>query len=222
MKKIKAWHFVGEDRMLRDGSLKVEPGYIYSIGDDEQVELCNVGVHGSELALDALQYAHGPIVCRVQIWGDVEYGYDKLAGRHREVLWMADATKTLRLFACWCVRETPLADGRKVWDLLTDERSRNVVEVVERFVAGNATQEELDAARGAAWGAARGAARDAAWGAARGAAWGAARGAARDAAWGAARDAAWDAARGAARGAAWGAARDAQNEQLTAMLEALR
>lgn len=103
--------------------------------------------------------------------------------------------KRLRLFACWCVRETPLADGRKVWDLLTDERSRNAVVVAERFANGEATDEERDAA----WAAAGDAAGDAAWDAA----WDAARAAARDAAWAAA----WAAARAAARAAAGAAAR---------------
>lgn len=54
--------------------------------------------------------------------------------------------KKLRLFACRCVRETPLSDGRKVLDLLTDERSRNVVEVAEKFAEGQATKEELSIA----------------------------------------------------------------------------
>ena len=58
--------------------------------------------------------------------------------------------RELRLFACWCVRETPLKDGRKVWDLLTDERSRNAVVVAERFARGEATDEERSRAAAAA------------------------------------------------------------------------
>ena len=125
------------------------------------------------------------------------------------LLWILDKVeirddKKLRLFACWCVRHTQLADGRTVWDLLTDERSRKAVEVAEAFACGEATQEELDAAWAAgdaAW-AARDAAGAAAW-AAGDAAW-AARDAARAAAW-----AAW-----AARAAAWAAAQKQQSDHL--------
>lgn len=78
--------------------------------------------------------------------------------------------RDLRLFACRCVRETPLADGRRVWDMLTDPLSRAAVEAAERFARGDATRDELAAARDAAWAAAR----DAAWSAAWNAAWAAA------------------------------------------------
>ena len=54
---------------------------------------------------------------------------------------------SLRLFACWSVRQ--------VWHLLTDQRSKNAVEVAERFARGEAMREELTAAWDAAWDAAR-------------------------------------------------------------------
>lgn len=76
------------------------------------------------------------------------------------MLWLDKALDLLsdrerRLIACRCVRETPLGDGRKVWDLLTDDRSRHVVEVAERYAVGKATDEQLAAAYAAATAAAR-------------------------------------------------------------------
>ncbi len=102
----------------------------------------------------------------------------------------------LRMYGVRCVRETPLKDGRKVFDVLTDECSINALDVAECFANGIATDEDL----AAVWDAARAAALTAA-----GAAVGAA---ARAAALTAARDAA-RAAAGAARAAAWDATWDA-------------
>jgi len=113
--------------------------------------------------------------------------------------------KTLRLFAVWCARNTPLPNGRKTGELLKDPRSLAALEVAERYAHGNATDNELRAA----WAAARPAALDAAWPAALDAAWSAARPATLDAAWSAARAAAEDAAEDAAWSAAWYAARAA-------------
>ena len=222
-RKIDAWHFVNQARTLNYGEpLAVEAGYIYSIGASETVDLCSVGMHASRRAIDALKYAPGPIICRVRVWGDVAESADKIAGRHREVLWMADATTVLHRFACWCVRNTPTGNGKTTWGLLTDPRSRAAIETKERWLDGTATDAELAAARAAASAAARDAARDAAsaaaWDAARAAAsaaaWAAASAAARDAA----SAAAWAAARDAASAAAWAAARDVQNAQLELML----
>ena len=127
------------------------------------------------------------------------------------LLWITERTgrpddRTLRLFAVWCARNTPLPDGRKTGDLITDPRSLAALDVAERFANGQASRDELDAARIAAWDAARDAARIAA------------RDAARDA-WAAAWAAAWDAARDAARIAAWDAADKAQATQFRAMVK---
>ena len=128
-----------------------------------------------------------------------------------------------RLHAVWCARE--------IEHLMTDQRSRDALNVSERYANGEATEAELaaardaagDAARDAAW-AATDAARDAAWAAtdaagnAGGAAWAAA-GVARDTAW----EAAWAAAlaatdaAGNAGEAAWAAARAAQKEKFIEM-----
>ena len=99
--------------------------------------------------------------------------------------------KLMRLFAVWCARQ--------VQHLMEDERSITAVNVAEAFANGEATREELDAARAAAWAAAGDAARAAAWAAA----------------WAAAGDAAW----AAARAAAWAAARDAQEKRLRDMVK---
>jgi len=107
--------------------------------------------------------------------------------KHTWLIWTATrpgvfSDAVLRKLACRFVRETPLADGRKIWDLLTDERSRKAVEVAEFYANGKATDGELQAARDAAYAvafaAADAAARDAAYAAAR-----AADAAARDAAY---------------------------------------
>ena len=79
-------------------------------------------------------------------------------GKHDWLIWTATrpgvfSDSILRKLACRFVRETPLADGRKVWDLLTDERSRKAVEVAEAYADGNATDGELQAACNAAYAA---------------------------------------------------------------------
>ena len=78
-----------------------------------------------------------------------------------------------RLFAVWCARQ--------VEHLLTDQRSRDALDVAERYARGRATREELDAAAYAADDAAYAAGDDAADAAADAAAYAAARADAADA-----------------------------------------
>ena len=99
--------------------------------------------------------------------------------------------KAVRLYMVWCARNTPLQDGRTTEALLTEQASRDALVVAERFANGQATLDELSAARSAAWSAAESAARSAA----RSTAWSAAESAAWSAAWSAARSAQVDAFR---------------------------
>ena len=57
--------------------------------------------------------------------------------------------KTLRLFAVWCARQALALVSHP------DPRSINAVNVAERYANGEATKNELAAARAAAWAAAR-------------------------------------------------------------------
>ena len=213
------WHWIKADRTLRTGEV-VEAGHSYLATGP--LVMCRNGMHASRRALDALQYAPGPIICRVKLRGEVIHQSDKSVARERRVLWLADATTLLHQFACAVAAEAlALTEcrGERV-----DPRSWAAIHIKERWLRGLATDAELSAARATAWVAAveLSAARDAAWDAARDAAWVAAWGAARDAAWAAAWAAAWD----AARDAAWGAARDAawgaQNLMLKTMLFSLK
>ena len=125
------------------------------------------------------------------------------------MLWVLDELgyhdeRVLRLFACWCARETPLPDGRKSWDLLVDPRSRSAVELAERFAVGAASPEDLALAESSAR-SARSAASSAS-----SAAWSVTESAARTAA----RSAPWS----AAWFAAWAAAESAQAAQLRKMV----
>ena len=101
-----------------------------------------------------------------------------------------------RKYAVWCARQ--------VEHLMTNDRSKNALDVAWRHSEGSATDEELvtawDAAASAAWSAAGAAAMAAAWAAA----------------WNAAASAAWAAAGAAARAAAW----DAQKQKLIEILTA--
>jgi hypothetical protein len=197
--EMKAWYFSGDDRRLRHGDgRKIALGVTHEI--DGEPELCKHGLHGSIDILDALMYAPGTIVWRVELSGMTEKGDDKIAAQKRTyVAGGIDISDTLYEFARMCA-----LDVIHLWDA--------PAVAVEYLKTGN---ESLRAeALSAAWFAAEAAARSAAEAAARSAAWSVAEAAARSAAWSvaeaavwtAARAAAWFAAEAAARSAAWSVA----------------
>jgi hypothetical protein len=200
-----AWHFT-DGWKLRDGQpLEVGKTYVF----DGKPVMCWCGYHASEKILDALRYAPGTVVSRVECDEITDTNDDKFVCKRRTVLWSMDIEMLLHEFACRCAEHALKRYGG-------DDRSWAAIEVKRKWIRGEATDEELSASRVAAQDAAR-----AAWDAAQDAAWSAAQEAARSAALDAAWDAAQDAARAAgdsalvaARVAAW----DAQNRLLTAMV----
>ena len=187
MNKILAWHWTN-GRKLRDGTL-LRVGRVYRLPEGQQPRMCDVGYHGSRRIIDALGYAPGAMLSRVELRGQIIEDTDKLCASERKVLWVLDCERLLHEFACACA-ERALRHERKA-GREPDARSCEAVRIKRKWMTGKATDDELAAARDAA----RAAARDAAWYAAWDAAWAAAWAAAWDAAWAAA----WDAARNAAR-----------------------
>ena len=207
---MEAWYFSAADRRLRYGDNRpIEIGATHTVNCTP--ELCARGLHASECAFDALQYAPGPVIWRVRLSGEIVHGRDKSAATERTyIAGGVDASELMRAFARWSALSVA-----HLWDC---------PDIVARYLTtGDPSLRAAarDAARAAAWDAARDAAWAAAWAAARAAARDAARDAARAAAWDAAWAAAWAAARAAerdaARAAAWAAARDAAREKFNAM-----
>jgi hypothetical protein len=200
-----AWHFT-DGWKLRDGQpLEVGKTYVF---DGEPV-MCECGYHASKKILDALRYAPGTVVSRVECDDITGTENDKFVCKRRKVLWSMDIEMILHEFACRCAEHALKQYGG-------DKRSYEAIEVKRRWMRGEATDEELTSARVAALDVARYAALYAAQDARP-----AALDSARSAAWSAARSAALDAeqdALDAAEAAAWAAARDAQNRLLTAMV----
>ena len=155
-RKVLGWWFCAPDtdgkvRLPHGDGREVVAGETLSVKGT--IKACKSGLHASVRALDALPYALGATVCRVQVWGDLSEEADKLAGRYRRTLWMADATKALHLFACDVAEAALRVAGSP------DPRSVEAIRVKRLWGAGEATGAELDAAWAAAWDAAR----DAAW-----------------------------------------------------------
>lgn len=145
---MKAWHFVGNK--LRDGSPVPSDGE-WLVHDGELV-MCESGLHASKRLIDALKYAPGGTICRVEVGGKILHDDDKLVAKKRKILWRVDGEQVLRAFARWCALQVI-----HLWDA-----ARDADWTASRAAAWAAA---WDAAWDAGWGAARAASRDADWGA---------------------------------------------------------
>ena len=187
--ELRAWHFTAATSLANGDKRAIKLGETLSV--EGEIVPCEHGLHASVSAYDALQYAPGPILWRVELSGTVvAHGdpVDKYAASQRTAIAGGiDVSPALREYARWCALQVI-----HLWDAPAVVR--------EYLETGNGSLRT--AAWTAAWTAASAAAWTAAWTAARAAAW--------TAAWAAVSAAAWTAARATARAAARAAASAAQ------------
>ncbi len=190
---MKAWWFSNGKTLPHGDNRRVKIGRTHKVKGE--IIPCENGLHASVRPGDALSYAPGNIIWRVDIGGDVAEGLDKLCGSERTYLaGGVDASEVLQKFARLCA-----LDVIHLWD---------APEIVVRYLkTGN------ESIRGAAYNAAYNAAYSAASNAASRAASRAASSAAHSAAHGAASMAASRAASRAVAGK--------QNRRLGRMLTKL-
>ena len=134
-KPIKAWHFAGPT--LRDGRpLPADGETLYHTGP---LSMCVSGLHASRQIMDALQYAPGSTICRVECGGEVVEDTDKLVCTERTILWRVDGEALVHDFARRCA-----LDVTHLW---------NAPEVVTRYLK-TGDESIRDAAGAVAWAAA--------------------------------------------------------------------
>ena len=73
--KVLAWHFLTSECCTGEGNLLVRRGQTMHV--EGQPVLCHHGLHASKRLIDALGYAPGPIVQRVELSGEIVSGTDK-------------------------------------------------------------------------------------------------------------------------------------------------
>ncbi len=137
--RVLAWHFV--DETLKDGAPVPADGE--RLAHDGPVSLCEGGLHASEQVLDALKFAPGNIICRVECDDVGERQSDKFVCGARTIVWRIDGEEVLRAFA----RKVAL-DVAEFWDMPDEvrkflETGNDNLRVAARGAARQASREAV-------------------------------------------------------------------------------
>ena len=93
-----AWHFTADK--FRDGRPIPKVGEV--LRHEGEIAIGKLGLHASERIIDALTYAPGHIIHRVECRDITERLDDKFVCRERVRLWSVNGEALLREFARWC------------------------------------------------------------------------------------------------------------------------
>jgi hypothetical protein len=95
---MKAWHFTNDK--LRDG--KPVPAIGEKLVHKGDLVLCESGLLASKRIIDALHYASGHMIHRVECGGEIIHGEDELVCTERTILFTVNGERLLRRFARMC------------------------------------------------------------------------------------------------------------------------
>lgn len=142
---IKGWHFLPEDGRLSHGDgRRAVLGETLSMATD-LVSVAHYGLHACRRPLDALHHAPSPLLCRVELTGNVQHRDRVIVARNRRVVAMADVTDLLHGVAVDWARQT-LSKAPSV-----DERSTVALDTKDRWLHGQAEAAEVAEAWSLAW-----------------------------------------------------------------------
>ena len=142
------WHFIRSDgHFTRDlANVKAEVGQTLC-RDEHDPMPCYYGLHASERALDALNYAPGTMACLVTLGGKIVHDKDdgdKVAAQRRTIVAMADVEKELHEFALWCAE-------RALQHISNPDVTKAVLDAKRAWLRGEMDDDALDAAAEAVW-----------------------------------------------------------------------
>ena len=104
MKIVRAYYFSNKEKRLRNGdNRKIRKGVTHTFQGEPL--LCCRGLHGSVRPLDALRYAPGPIIWKVELSGLMDIGDNKISAQNRKYIEWVDGTELLRKFARMCAMD---------------------------------------------------------------------------------------------------------------------
>jgi hypothetical protein len=135
-----AYHWIKEDMTAGSGSEGP-----WAVGEERTckgtIELCHSGYHSSPTLLQALNYAPGTMACIVEISQPLHHDKDKQVSRRRKLVAAVNVRMELLTWAADCAERALVREreaGRE-----PDRRSWAAIEVLRRYVAGNATEEDV-------------------------------------------------------------------------------
>jgi len=166
---VRAWHFLSANGPASIGEVSPEDGAVWR--HDGPLVCGSSGLHASKRVIDALGYAPGPIICRVECGGKIVEDSDQLVCSERTIVWRANASEVLLHFSRLCALDVVAMWGPpevvlrylRTGNELLREAAWAAAKDASRSLPRGGSLTLASAAKEAAWIVERVATRDAVW-----------------------------------------------------------